>query len=327
MAMTAGQTEGGTSFGPFNLLVSERLLTKVGVPIELGARALDILITLISAPNEVVIKRDLMSRVWPDVTVEEGSLRFHMASLRKALGDGKAGARYITTIAGRGYCFVAPVSQSNASRFAAPAPAAGFPHANLPPRLSRMVGRDDDVLKLSGQLIASRFVTIVGPGGVGKTTVAVAVAHHLVEAFAGFVLFVDLGMLSDPRLAATAVASMMGLSVQSKDPTPGLIQFLKDKRILVILDTCDHLVETVAALAASIMAAAPQVHILATSRESLRIEGEHVYRLEALACPPDAPGLSAAAVLEFPAAQLFMERAVASGAHLDVSDVNALIVA
>src|SRR3954469_4556036 len=287
MVTAAGQANGALSFGPFDLVISERLLTKGDAPVQLGARALDILIVLISAPNEVVIKRDLMSRVWPDVTVEEGSLRFHMASLRKALGDGKAGARYITTIAGRGYCFVAPVSQSNASRLAAPAPAAGFPHANLPPSLSRMVGRDDDVLKLSGQLIASRFVTIVGPGGVGKTTVAVAVAHHLVEAFAGFVLFVDLGMLSDPTLAPMAMASMIGLSVQSDDPTPSLVTFLKNKRILVVLDTCEHLVEAIAALAASILAAASQVHILATSREALRIEGEHVYRLEALACPPD----------------------------------------
>ena len=311
----------------FNLVASERLLTKDGAPVELGARALDILIVLISTPNEVVSKKDLMSRVWPDVTVEEGSLRFHMASLRKALGDGKDGARYITTIAGRGYCFVAPVSQASSPRDAAPAAAANFPHANLPGRLNRMVGRDDDVLKLSAQLTASRFVTIVGAGGVGKTTVAVAVGHHLIEAFTGAALFVDLGMLSDPNLVTTAVASMLGLSVQSDDVRPSLMAYLRDKRILLILDTCEHLVEAVAALAASIMEAAPQVHILATSREALRIEGEHVYRLDALACPPDAPGLTAAAVQQFPATQLFVERAVASGARLDISDAEAPIVA
>ena len=101
----------------------------------------DILIALISTPNEVVSKKDLMSRVWPDVTVEEGSLRFHMASLRKALGDGKDGARYITTLAGRGYCFVAPVSQASRPRDEAPAASANFPYANLPHRLGRMVGR------------------------------------------------------------------------------------------------------------------------------------------------------------------------------------------
>src|SRR6266478_2625241 len=130
MATAQNQVKDGLSFGPFNLLVSERLLTKEGAPVELGARALDILIVLISAPNEVVSKKDLMARVWPDVTVEEGSLRFHMASLRKALGDGKAGARYITTIAGRGYCFVAPISRVSNLRDVAPVAVADFPHAN-----------------------------------------------------------------------------------------------------------------------------------------------------------------------------------------------------
>ena len=164
-----------------------------------------------------------------------------------------------------------------------------------------MVGRDDDVLTISTQLTASRFVTIVGAGGVGKTTVAVAVGHHLIEAFAGAVLFVDLGMLSDPDLVATAIASMLGLSVQSDDATPSLIAYLRDKRILLILDTCEHLIEAVAALASRIFAAAPQVHILATSREALQVEGEHVYRLEPLACPPDDPGITAAVAQTFPA--------------------------
>jgi DNA-binding winged helix-turn-helix (wHTH) protein len=281
----------GLSFGPFHLVASERLLTRGGVPVELGSRALDILIVLISAPNEVVSKKDLMSRVWPDVIVEEGSLRFHMASLRKALGDGKDGARYITTIPGRGYCFVAPVSRPGSPRDDTPVAASNFRHANLPNRLSRMVGRDEDVLKLSAQLNASRFVTIVGAGGVGKTTVAIAVGHHLIDAFSGALLFVDLGMLGDADLVTAGMASMLGLSVQSNDATPNLIAYLRDKRILLILDTCEHLVEAVAPLAASIIDAAPQVHILATSREALRVEGEHIYRLDALACPPDDQGL------------------------------------
>jgi predicted ATPase/DNA-binding winged helix-turn-helix (wHTH) protein len=323
----AGQTKDGLWFGPFRLVASERLLTKEDVLVELGSRALDILIVLISTPNEIVSKKDLMSRVWPDVIVEEGSLRFHMASLRKALGDGKDGARYISTLPGRGYCFVAPVLRPSNPRDDAPVVAANFLHANLPSRLSRMVGRDDDVLKLSAQLNASRFVTIVGTGGVGKTTVAVAVGHHLIEAFAGAVLFVDLGMLGDPDLVTTAVASMLGLSVQSDDATPNLIAYLRNKRILLILDTCEHLVEVVATLAASIIEASPQVHILATSREALRVESEHIYRLDTLACPPEDPGLTAAVVRTFPAIQLFVERAVASGARLDVSDAEALIVA
>src|SRR5262249_36587423 len=206
------------------VVARERVVRKDGVPVELGSGALDILIALASRPNESISKRDLMSLVWRDVTVDEGSLRFHIASLRKALGDGKGGARYITTLAGRGYCFVAPISRASDQaqdpiRAEAAVPAT-LPHTNLPNRLLRMVGRDDDVLRVSGRLTATRFVTIVGPGGVGKTTVAVAVGHHLTEAFTGAVLFVDLGMLNKPELVATAIASMLGVSVRSDDATP-----------------------------------------------------------------------------------------------------------
>jgi predicted ATPase/DNA-binding winged helix-turn-helix (wHTH) protein len=329
MAPTGAPVNDVLSFGPFRLAAGERLLTREGAPVELGARALDILVALVSTPNEVIGKKDLLSRVWPDVTVEESTLRFHMAGLRKALGDGQDGARYITTLAGRGYCFVAPIWRGGSGPEAVPAAAvaAPFPYANLPSRLSRIVGRDDDVAKLLADLSASRLITIVGAGGVGKTTLAIAVAHQLMDAFANSILFVDFGMLSDPKLASSAVASMLGQSVQAEDATPGLIAFLRDRRVLLILDTCEHLVEAVAPLAARIVEAAPQVHILATSREALRVEGEHVYRLDALACPPEAPGFGAAAVREFSATQLFVERAIASGAHLDLSDAEAPIVA
>jgi len=326
MMTPALHTKEAISFGPFSLVSSERLLTKEGALVELSARALDILIALLSRPNQVVSKNDLLARVWPDVIVEEGSLRFHIASLRKALGDGKYGARYIATLNGRGYCFVAPISRSTDQGHVLAEVAASFPHANLPTRLIHMVGRGDDVPRLAAQLIAARFVTIVGAGGVGKTTVAVAVGHHLIEAFAGAVLFVDLGMLSDPDLVAPAIASMLGLSVQSDDATRSLIAYLRERRVLLILDTCEHLIEAVAALASRIFMAAPQLHILATSREVLRVEDEHVYKLDPFDCPPDDPGLTATVAQTFPAAQLFVYRAVASGAHLDFSDAETAIV-
>src|SRR5271165_4364620 len=159
-AMMAEQTRDVLTFGPFSLVASERLLVKDGAPVELGARTLDALIALASRPNEVLSKRDLMAAVWPDVTVEEGSLRFHIAALRRALGDGIGGARYIATAAGRGYCFVAPIVRSS-DRDNAPAGAGlSFRHANLPSRLSRMVGRAVDARVLSTQLAAQRFVTI-----------------------------------------------------------------------------------------------------------------------------------------------------------------------
>jgi predicted ATPase/DNA-binding winged helix-turn-helix (wHTH) protein len=326
MTVPEAQMKGVISFGPFRLDANERLLMKDGVAVVLGARTLDTLIALVSSPNEIISKRDLMARVWPDVTVEEGSLRFHIASLRKALGDGKQGARYITTLAGRGYCFVAPVARPEVSRRPA-AVATGFPRVNLPNRLIRMVGRDDGVFALSAQLLGSRFVTVVGPGGVGKTTIAVAVSHDLLEAFAEQVIFVDLGSLSDPGLVNSSLALMLGLPVQSDDPTPILFAHLRDKRMLLILDNCEHVIEAVAPLAAGLFLAAPQVHLLATSREALRVEGEQVYKLEPLAFPPDDPGLTAAVALTYPAIQLFVERAAASGARLDLGDADAAIVA
>jgi len=324
MAIAAGD-QTVVRFGPFKLAVSERLLTKDGVTVDLGARALDILIALVTSPNEIVRKKDLMAMVWPDAVVEEVTLRFHMAGLRKALGDGLDGARYITTIAGRGYCFVAPTVGTPSNRGESPA-ADAFPHANLPPQLARMVGRDVDVMKLGAQLTDSRLITIVGPGGVGKSTLAIAAAHQAADTFAGHVLFVDLGVVADPSLVATTIAAMLGLPVQAEDATPEIMRFVRDKRVLFILDTCEHLVETVANIASSILEAAPKVHIIATSREALRIESERVYRLDALAYPPEAVELASTAVQEYPASQLFIERAIASGAQLDGNEAEAAIV-
>jgi len=314
------------SFGPFNLAPRERLLTKGGAPVQLGDRTLDLLIALVSRPSEIVSKRDLLTLVWPGVTVEEGSLRLQITKLRKVLGDGKGGARYVATVGGRGYTFVAPIKLSSESSHLHTAVARPNLH-NLPTRLMRMVGRSDDTNAVSTQLVLTRFVTIVGSGGIGKTTVAVAVAHDLVERFAGAVLFCDLGELSDPALISTSLASILGLSVQSADAAVSLTAYLRDKRMLLVLDTCEHLIDAVAELARRIFVAAPEVYILATSREALRIEGENIYKLASLAYPPDVSGLTSATIQTFPAVQLFMERAVASGARLDVTDADAAVVA
>src|ERR1700757_2436542 len=195
------QSKDVLSFGPFSLFAAERLLKKGDEPIPLGDRALDILIALAERPGEVVTRKDLISTVWPDVTVEETNLRFQMAALRKALGDGRDGARYISNISGRGYCFVAPVTRSGAEQ---PVPVTGIATSErgqkLPPRLARMVGRDDTVRALAEQLQEWRFVSIVGPGGVGKTTVAISVAHALIDGFRGAVFFIDLAALTDAKL-------------------------------------------------------------------------------------------------------------------------------
>ncbi len=316
------------SFGPFSLLTAERLLKKADESIPLGGRALDILIALVERAGEVVTHRELISTVWPGVTVEDANLRAQIAALRKALGDGRDGARYVSNVAGRGYCFVAPVTRSSARQ---PVPITGITPTErvqrLPPRLTRMVGRDDTVRSLAQQLQMWRFVSIVGPGGVGKTTVAISVAHTLVDGFHDAVFFIDLAALTDPQLVPTAVASALGLMVQTQDPLVGLLTFIGDRKILLVLDNCEHVIGVVAALAERVVSEAPQAHILATSREALRVEGEHVHLLYSLDCPPEDAGLTAVEALRYPAAQLFMERAAASGYGAVLSDIDAPILA
>src|SRR6202171_1889427 len=316
------------SFGPFRLFAAERLLEKADEPLQLGGRALDILIALVERAGEVVTRKELISRVWPDVIVEEANLRVHVAGLRKALGDGHNGARYVANVPGRGYCFVAPVTRSGSQRSLPQAqPVVTDRLRKLPARLTRMVGRDDTVRALSAQLMTRRFVSIVGPGGMGKTTVAVSIAHELIDDFEGAVFFVDLGALTDPGLVPTAVASALGFMVQAQDPFLSLLAFLGERRVLLLLDNCEHVIDAAAAVAEHVVSEAPQAHILATSREALRVEGEHVHLLYPLDGPLDDVGLTAAEALTFSAVQLFMERAAASGNRSELSDADAQIVA
>jgi predicted ATPase/DNA-binding winged helix-turn-helix (wHTH) protein len=320
-------SEAAVSFGPFHLHPAARLLERGGTPVHIGGRALDILIFLAERAGEVVSKKDLVARVWSDVHVDEGSLRFHVTALRKALGDGKEGARYVTNVPGRGYCLVAPVSRSVQPVASEGGVRAPSQMRTLPTRLGRMVGRDDNVQTIADAVSAHRFVTIVGPGGIGKTTVATATGHALSPAFDGQVSFIDLGPLSDPRLVAGTVASSLGLTVNSDDPIAGLAASLRDAHLLLIFDSCEHVIELVAVLAEALFNAAPSVHILATSRESLRVEGEHIYRLVPLQCPPESKDLRATDVLAFPAAQLFVERVTAASHGFALSDADAPAVA
>src|SRR6202008_4187363 len=163
-------------------------------------------------------------------------------------------------------------------------------------------------------------VSIVGPGGVGKTTVAISVAHALVDGFQGAVFFIDLAALTDAKLVPTAIASALGLMVQTQDPVVSLLAFIGDRRILLVLDNCEHVIDVAAPLAERVVSEAPQAHVLATSREALRVEGEHVHLLYSLDCPPEHAGLTATAALKYSAAELFMERAAASGHDAALSD-------
>jgi predicted ATPase/DNA-binding winged helix-turn-helix (wHTH) protein len=320
-------TRGFVSFGPFCLFAAERQLKKGDEPLQLGGRALDTLIALVERAGEVVTQRELISRVWPDVTVEEANLRGQIASLRKALGDGREDARYIVTVPGRGYCFVAPVTLSTPQLSPSRETVGSDRLQRLPPKLTRMIGRDDTIRALSAQLMMCRFVSIVGPGGIGKTTVAISIAHALLDGFNGAVFFVDLAALTDAKLVPTMVARALGFMVQTQDPLRSLAAFIGDKKILLVLDNCEHVIDSAAMVAEQVAREAPQAHVLTTSREALRVEGEHVHLLYALDYPPEDWDLTAEGALAYPAVQLFMERAAASGYGGALSDIDAPIVA
>jgi predicted ATPase/DNA-binding winged helix-turn-helix (wHTH) protein len=312
-------------FEPFELNVAERSLKKANQVIPLGGRAYDILIALLEKPGEVVPKAELIAKVWPDVTVEEGSLRVHLSALRKALGDGQFGNKYIANVQRHGYSFIAPVTRLTADRDRSSA-SAGL--SNLPPALGRMVGRENVVREIQGWLQTDqRLITILGAGGIGKTTVALAVGHGALADFAGAAFFVDLSSVGEKEHVIGAIASALGLDPGFVDRSDALLDFMRSRKALIILDSCEHLIEKTAEVVGSILRAAPDVHMLATSRETLRVPGERVLRLPPLDCPPEKPGLTASEVLGYPAARLFVERISARSGDFSLSDDEAPIVA
>jgi predicted ATPase/DNA-binding winged helix-turn-helix (wHTH) protein len=312
-------------FGPFELSSRERVLRREGAVLPLGSRALDLLIHLAERPGEVIAKQELIDHVWPDVTVEEGSIRVHMAAIRKALGDGQFGNRYIANIKGRGYSFVGTVvslAGDTESRNAK------FRHqARLPVRPIMMIGRETVVSEVSDKLRDERFVTLLGPGGIGKTTVALAVGRAAAEEFGGEVYLVDLESLTDPRHVAAAVATSLGLALKSKDPGLELVDFVRSRKLLVILDSCEPVIEGVASLAEQLYQQTQEIHVLTTSRELLKVEGEHCYRVLPLDFPPDGSEQTANAVLRYPAVQLFVRRLAARAGRLVLTDKEAPFVA
>jgi predicted ATPase/DNA-binding winged helix-turn-helix (wHTH) protein len=313
------------SFGPFRLSPTRRVLTRDGKPVRLGSRALDLLIALVDNGRDLVSKDDLLKRVWPDTFIEEANLRVHVAALRKLLGDEGTGGQYISTVAGRGYCFAAPVVRV-AEVADAPVAVSSVPEVvpGLPASLTRVIGRAECVSAISKQLARRRFVTVIGPGGIGKTTVAIAVAARLADSYANRVCFVELASLTEERSIYGALASVLGLATLGDQPLPALAAHLRSESILIVLDNCEHMLDAIAVLAETLLRAAPGVHLLGTSRQPLRGEGEFLFHLPALGFPARADRLSAAEALGFPAVELFTERAAAS---LDSFELNSSNVA
>ncbi len=318
------------AFGPFRFLTAERRLELLGTPVKVGARALAILVALVLRAGEVVSKKELMHEVWPDQIVDDSTVRVHISALRKLLGDGEDGTHYILNVSGRGYSFVAPVTlvQPSTENESSGVTLAGSKKKRAClPALARMIGRDDDVDAVCSFFVNHQLVTIIGPGGIGKTTVAVAAGHRLQESFNGNVLFLSISIIEDPAIVTSELAQMLGVIPRRVDMLSAIVAYLRDKRMLIILDGCERIIEAVAALASSVLARAAGVAILATSREVLGLTSEQNYTLPPLSCPTDHRGLKAQSAITYPAVQLFVQRAEAAWDGFVFDDTLAPIVA
>lgn len=313
-------------FGPFRLQPARRLLLRGEQPVRLGARAFDLLAVLVRHPGRVQSNDALMAQAWPGVPVEAGSLRMHVAALRRALAEGAAAGdppRYIDNVPLRGYCFVAPVLQEDAGDAAAAPPPAPRQPPPLPAPPATLHGRDADLDALAARLPQRRFVTVVGAGGAGKTSLALALARRLAADGTRAACFVDLAAIASPQALGSAVASALALPAVAEDPLPAILAALQARPVLLLLDNCEHVLDAAAPFAERAVAEVPGLWLLATSREPLRSRGEAVHRLAPLACPPPAAA-DAATLLASPAVQLFLERAEAADEHVPHDDAGAL---
>lgn len=293
-------------FGPYAFHPGQRLILDGDRPLRMGGRALDILQALLQRAGHFVSKDELIARVWPTSVVEENNLRVHIAALRRALGDGQNGQRYIVNEPQRGYSFVAPVQQLPEH---APNPlpvehAHQYPaRHNLPARLTPVTGRDAIVGSLVRQLPVRRLMTLIGPAGVGKTTVALQVAELLLQHYQDGVWRVDLSKLG--HLAPGADHLTRALEMQIGMP----LHLLAQRHALLLLDNGEHCVDECRRLTEKWLGRAPRLSILVTSREAVGASGETVQTLPPLAVPPASALHSVAEVMGYSAVQLFVNRA------------------
>jgi predicted ATPase/DNA-binding winged helix-turn-helix (wHTH) protein len=327
---TASEALAGIAFGRFLLLPHRRELLADGRPVKLGGRAFDVLMALIEAHGAVVSKNALMARVWPDRIVEENNLQWQISALRAAFG---ADRNLIRTVSGRGYQFTAEIDTG----FGSPEVDAGtaiaatqrdlrearpdagipgeLPPTNLPEPISELVGRDDVLGEILSLAAAHRLVTLTGAGGIGKTRLAVAVARRLLPHFAGGVWLTEFSPIADPGLVPVTVAAAIGLDLGGGEVSAQRVsQALAGRQMLLVLDTCEHVISAAAALAEGVLRAGGALRLLATSREPLRAEGEWVYPVPPLAVPAkdteDADDL-----LHYGGVRLFVERLHAAEPH------------
>lgn len=301
--------------GEWEIDLGRRELRTRGAPVPLGGRAFEIIEVLIKSVGELVTKDELLSRIWPGASVEENTLQVHISALRKALGADRG---MLKTISGRGYRLLGtweptPPGPRPKARSLQPLVSEQVFQTNLPEATSALIGRDAVGQHLRDLLSAYRVVTLTGPGGIGKTRLALQVARDLFPDFGGDCLLVELASLSDPALLPSAVARVLGLRLAEDAASHTVAQLMGSKKLLLALDNCEHVIEAAAQFTETIVQLCPHVSILATSREVLRIDGEYVYRVPPLDVPPEDQA-DPAKVLEHSAAQLFVSRATAAQA-------------
>ena len=319
-------------FGPFRLIPSRRLLLEGDRVLELGSRAFDLLVSLVRRRGEVVAHAELMAAVWPNTVVDIGSLRVHMSALRKVLSDNGTGHRYVVNVPLMGYRFVAPVVEVDGDVSQTPSepgeeanPPSSEVHS-VPPLLTRVVGRSHIVDELAQATASRRCITIVGPGGIGKTTVATLLARQLAQTHGYPVVFIPLAAASDARHALFSIASALGLPTGETQTVQSILNLASQRRMLLVFDNCEQVIDVMAEVVEQLLRSAPMLHVVATSREPLRIDGEWVFRLDSLEVPGAAQPMAADLAKSYPAVELFVERATACSDTFHLNDEDVAIV-
>ena len=302
-------------WGSFRLCPAERRVWQAGEAVPVGARAFDLLLALIEQRGQVVSKEALLGQVWPGLVVEEGNLAVQVSALRKLLGGGA-----ISTVPGRGYQFTAAVSErqpTETSEPSAPAQVAADPSApaptpeppgKVPSALTSIVGREAALADLQQRLQAARCLTLTGAGGSGKTRLAQALASAVRATYPGGVWWTDLDRLADGQLLATTLAQTLGAADPHKPPLQRVVEQLKGRAALLVLDNCEHLVDDCAELVAQLLRELPQLQVLATSRESLRVAGEVVWTVPPLEVPSALAPEQWGGLLQHASVQLLVQR-------------------